>query len=245
MNNINNFDGVNNGSLISNNIFSVVDQTNIKNQNDIVWTDIQDHILLFMIDDECRNSWKKIAQVVKKTPIQCYQRFNKIRPDIIRGKFSKEEDKKIIELVNIYGKNWSEISKVLKTRSGKQIRDRYLNVLDSHLNRGKFTEDEDKKLLRLFLKHGPKWSKIAQFFSNRSSDKIKSRYYSSLKTKLANYFQQDRFKDTNTCSYFEGIYSVSFPPVEETQKFTLNNYFVSSKNILLFRSSFYKTFIHF
>ena len=39
-------------------------------------------------------------------------------------------------------------------RTGKQIRDRYLNVLDSILNIEKFTKEEDNKIIELYIK---KW----------------------------------------------------------------------------------------
>ena len=43
------------------------------------------------------------------------------------------------QLFNKYGKNWASISREMPWRTGKQIRDRYLNVLDSRLNKEKFT----------------------------------------------------------------------------------------------------------
>jgi len=88
---------------------------------------------------------------------------------------------KILELVNVYGKSWSKISKILGTRNGKQIRDRFINVLDPEIKKGKFTEEEDKKLVLLFKKFGPKWATISKYYNNRTADMIKNRFHSSIK----------------------------------------------------------------
>jgi len=89
-----------------------------------------------------------------------------------------------MDLVNKYGKSWSKISKILGTRNGKQIRDRFINVLDPDIRKGKFTDDEDKKLISLYKQHGPKWATIAKYYPNRTADMIKNRFHSSIKKKL-------------------------------------------------------------
>jgi len=72
----------------------------------------------------------------------------------------------------------------LGTRNGKQIRDRFINVLDPEIKKGKFTEDEDRKLILLFKQYGPKWATIAKFYPNRTADMVKNRFHSSIKKKL-------------------------------------------------------------
>jgi len=86
-----------------------------------------------------------------------------------------------MDLVNKYGKAWSKISKILGTRNGKQIRDRFINVLDPEIRKGKFTEEEDRKLISLFKQNGPKWATIAKYYPNRTADMIKNRFHSSIK----------------------------------------------------------------
>ena len=99
----------------------------------------------------------------------------------MKGAWGREEDEKIMRLVQIYGKSWSKISKVLVTRNGKQIRDRFINVLDPEIKKGKFTEEEDKTLIALYMHYGPKWATIAKHFLNRTADMIKNRFHSSIK----------------------------------------------------------------
>lgn len=117
-------------------------------------------------------------------------RYKSIRPGVIKGSWSKEEDESIVALVTMYGKSWSKISKILQTRNGKQIRDRYINVLDPHIKKGKFTEAEDKVLIELYFKYGARWATIAKNIPYRTADMIKNRFYSSIK----------RLIYTNTCN---------------------------------------------
>jgi len=73
---------------------------------------------------------------------------------------------------------------MLGTRNGKQIRDRFINVLDPEIRKGKFTDEEDRKLIVLFKQNGPKWATIAKYYPNRTADMIKNRFHSSIKKKL-------------------------------------------------------------
>ena len=97
--------------------------------------------------------WKEVASFLPgHSSIQCSARFRRIKKGIIKGNWKKEEDKKLLELYKIYGKNWSKISKEMKTRTGKQIRDRFLNSLDERVIKRKFNNDEDEEILNLYKK---------------------------------------------------------------------------------------------
>ena len=87
-------------------------------------------------------------------------------------------------MVRLHGRAWSKISKILISRNGKQIRDRYINILDPHIKKGKFTIEEDLKLLKLNRKLGTRWATISKYFENRTADMIKNRYHSSIKKNL-------------------------------------------------------------
>jgi hypothetical protein len=161
-------------------IFSI---KKIKNQKK--WTKEEDELLIALAEKYNEKHWKEISKrFIKKNSLQCFSRYKRIRPGIIKGSWKKEEDFRIIDLVNKYGKSWSKISKILSTRNGKQIRDRYINVLDPEIRKGKFTDEEDKKLISLYRQHGPKWATIAKYYPNRTADMIKNRFHSSIKKKL-------------------------------------------------------------
>jgi hypothetical protein len=161
-------------------IFSI---KKIKNQKK--WTREEDEMLIILAHKFNEKHWKEISKrFAKKNSLQCFSRYKRIRPGIVKGSWKKDEDLKIIDLVLKFGKSWSKISKHLGTRNGKQIRDRFINVLDPEIRKGKFTDDEDKKLVLLFKQYGPRWATIAKYYPNRTADMIKNRFHSSIKKKL-------------------------------------------------------------
>ncbi len=161
----------------SNQIFEIV---KIKNKKK--WTNEEDSQLIKLAEKFKEKHWKEISMhFVNKNALQCFSRYKRIRPGIIKGSWNQEEDDKILRLVGVYGKSWSKISKILVSRNGKQIRDRYINVLDPLIKKGKFTEEEDKLLVRLYLYYGAKWARIAKHFPYRTADMIKNRFHSSIK----------------------------------------------------------------
>jgi len=129
--------------------------------------------------------WKEISKrFSNKNSLQCFSRYKRIRPGIQKGPWKKKEDMKILELVKKYGKAWSKISFEIGSRNGKQIRDRFTNVLDPEIKKGRFTEEEDRLLIKLFKQYGSKWSSIANYFPKRTADMIKNRFHSSIKKRV-------------------------------------------------------------
>jgi glutathionylspermidine synthase len=127
-------------------------------------------------------NWNAIADFIPgRTSIQCSARYRRIRPGLIKGAWDKEEDIKLLALYKKYGKNWAAISKEMPQRTGKQIRDRFLNSLDTKFSRGKFTEEEDQAIIKYFKIYGNSWAKIAKKLKTRTGDMVKNRFYSSLK----------------------------------------------------------------
>ena len=149
------------------------------------WTEKEDETLLTKAREYNFKNWKKVSSFLPgRTDIQCSARYKRIRPGIVKGSWTKQEDKKILALIKKHGRNWSLISKNIRSRTGKQIRDRYLNTLDPNTRKDKFSQEEDKKLVKYFLEYGPAWSKIALHFEGRTGDMLKNRFYSSLKRRI-------------------------------------------------------------
>ena len=146
------------------------------------WSKDEDEELIKQVISHNGKKWKEIASNFhNKTPLQCFSRYKRIRPGIYKGTWKKEEDNLILSLIEKYGTSWSKISKIVKTRNGKQIRDRYMNVLAPNINKKKFSNEEDFLLIQLYEKYGPKWATIRNFFKNRTTDMIKNRFHSCLK----------------------------------------------------------------
>ena len=146
------------------------------------WTEEEDKILKEKAAEFNFKNWNSIANFIPgRTSIQCSARYRRIRPGLIKGAWDKEEDNKLLSLYEKYGKNWAAISKEMPHRTGKQIRDRFLNSLDSKFERGKFTEEEDQAIIKYYKIYGNSWAKIAKKLKTRTGDMVKNRFYSSLK----------------------------------------------------------------
>ena len=146
------------------------------------WTEDEDKILMEKAEEYNYKNWNAIANFIPgRTSIQCSARYRRIRPGLIKGAWSKEEDNKLLYLFEKYGRNWAAISKEMPHRTGKQIRDRFLNSLDSKFERGKFTEEEDQLIIKYYKIYGNSWAIIAKKLKTRTGDMVKNRFYSSLK----------------------------------------------------------------
>ena len=118
------------------------------------WSPKEDLALLNLIKeyDDNRIKWTEISKSINKTAKQCYSRYRQINPSFTKGIWTKSEEKLLSELVEKHGKKWALIAKIFKTRSGKQIRHHYLNILDTSNKKKGFTTEDDLKIKELFLK---------------------------------------------------------------------------------------------
>jgi hypothetical protein len=110
------------------------------------WTAAEDELLKNAVSDYGGRNWKKISECLDgRTDVQCLHRWQKVlRPGLIKGPWTKEEDDKVVELVGKYGvKSWSHIARELKGRLGKQCRERWYNHLSPDINKAPWTLEED------------------------------------------------------------------------------------------------------
>ncbi|CAD8183261.1 unnamed protein product [Paramecium pentaurelia] len=131
-----------------------------------------------------QGNWKSISSLLNgPTPLECMFKWQQLHPDSApsRQLWSPEEDEQLKELVQKFGKKWSKICTVMNWRTGKQVRERYLNQLQGTINQDKWTEEEDKLILKLYKKFGTKWSYISSFLNGRPENMVKNRFYANLK----------------------------------------------------------------
>ncbi len=108
-----------------------------------------------------------------------------------RNPWKPSEDMKLLDLVKVYGECWAMISSKMNDRTGKQIRDRYLNILRPNLKKGEWNQNEDFLLVSLYYSFGHKWSLIAKHMPGRSEAQVKNRFYSHVKKRLSSDFPKE------------------------------------------------------
>lgn len=106
------------------------------------------------------------------------------RLKITKDQFTDKEDKKLLKLKTKYPEiTWEEISKLMKTKSDRQCKDRYNNYLDPNINKAPFNREEDKLLIDKYNEMGSKWKKIKSFFPDRSEVQVRNRCQKILRGK--------------------------------------------------------------
>ncbi|EFC50340.1 myb transcription factor [Naegleria gruberi] len=119
------------------------------------WSKEEDINLLYVADDSKGHDWSKISnklyetQPLKRRPIHCFRRYQRsLNTNMMRSKWTEEEDRKLMEAVKSFGeKNWQQIANQLEERTGQQCLHRWMKTLNPAIKRGRWTVEEDKRLL--------------------------------------------------------------------------------------------------
>ena len=151
------------------------------------WTKEEDAKLRKGVKVIGATKWKKISEQYlngKRSDVQCLHRWQKVlRPGLVKGPWTKEEDEMIIKCIKSKVTKWSEIAENIQGRIGKQCRERWFNHLDPSINHSAWTDDEEKLLVTAQARLGNKWCEIAKLLPGRPENAVKNRWNSAIRKK--------------------------------------------------------------
>ena len=128
------------------------------------WTKEEDNKLKYLKENFSEFKWKDISSFfINKKAKNCLTRWHKVaKPELIKGKFSKDEDDILLKGVQEHGNDWQKIKEKLINRSSKQIRERWINYLNPINKVQKWNPDNDRELLLNYVKYKSKWHLISK-----------------------------------------------------------------------------------
>ena len=106
-----------------------------------------------------------------RSELQCCQRWQKVlRPGLIKGPWTQEEDEALARCIELGVTKWSDIAERIPGRISKQCRERWCNHVDPSISHEPWSEEENALLLRRYRDHDGKWCEIAAALPGRPDE---------------------------------------------------------------------------
>jgi hypothetical protein len=132
--------------------------------------------------------WAKIAsRVHNKTPKQCMQKFKNSQRSAKKGNWTADEDQLLLAWVGENGATkWTECSKQIRGRCGKQCRERWVNILNPEVKKGNWSDHEQEIIFQNLSTYMTSWSSMSKIIPGRTENSIKNYFYSSIRRLKSN-----------------------------------------------------------
>jgi hypothetical protein len=102
-----------------------------------------------------------------------------------------------MDWIHTHGPNkWTDCSKNIKGRCGKQCRERWVNILNPGVKKGNWTDHEQDLIFLNLKRYFTSWSMMAKELEGRTENSIKNYFYSSIR----------RLKSNNVINYLREVY---------------------------------------
>ena len=146
------------------------------------WTD-SDYNSLISLVKSLGEDWPAISNhLPHKTPHQCMQKFKNSQKSVKRGNWAEDEDKLLLGWVKANGPTrWTECSKLIYGRCGKQCRERWINILNPKVKKGNWNDHEQSIIFEQLRAFKTSWSSMTDVLEGRTENAIKNYFYSSLR----------------------------------------------------------------
>jgi myb proto-oncogene protein len=143
------------------------------------WTVKEDTRLTEAVAEHGDNNWAVVGETVPgRTNSQCRKRWlYSLDPDINSGKWTFEEDAKLIGAIAECGdNNWTAVAALVPGRTNLHCRHRWNDSLDPDISKGKWTAKETAKLTASVKKHGNNWLAVATLVPGRTKQQCRKRW---------------------------------------------------------------------
>jgi hypothetical protein len=176
------------------------------------WTEEEDKILTAAVEYYGEKNWQQVAQSLSgRAGQQCLHRWMKtLNPKIKKGRWSIEEDKRLMMAVHAYGLTqdthpWIKIKEHVPGRTDVQCRERWCNILNPELNSGPWTEEEDERLRHAISVCGVgRWSQISEMCKPRTDNQCWRRWKTLNSDEVQEYKKKIQKKEMGLVKNFVG-----------------------------------------
>lgn len=158
-----------------------------KSSRNVKWTE-EEISSLFSLVNELGEDWTSVSSKLPgKTTKQCMLKYRGAQKDAKKGSWTEGEDTELLRWVEEQGPTrWTECSRRIRGRCGKQCRERWVNILNPGVKRGNWSTEEQALVFQSLRQFHTSWSAMSRELKGRTENSIKNYFYSSVRRLRSN-----------------------------------------------------------